>query len=75
MSLDALALKNVCVWREFQSRLLFITNLLLEHFLTALYNCYLHLTIPCNIEYLLVSLSMLGSNHSIRLVTFKAKLF
>ena len=36
LSLDASALKNLCLWCEFQSRLLFIINLLLENFLTAL---------------------------------------
>ena len=38
MSLDALALKNLCLWYKFQSRLLFIINLLLKNFLTALTN-------------------------------------
>ena len=38
MSLDASALKNLCLWCEFQSRLLFITSLLLKNFLTALYD-------------------------------------
>ena len=36
MSLDASALKNVRLWCEFQSRLLFIISLLLKNFLTAL---------------------------------------
>ena len=36
MSLGALALKNVCLWCEFQSRLLLIISLLLKNFLTAL---------------------------------------
>ena len=36
MSLDASALKNLCLWCEFQSRLLFIISLLLKTFLTAL---------------------------------------
>ena len=36
MSLDALVLKNLCLWCEFQSRLLFIISLLLKNFLTAL---------------------------------------
>ena len=36
MSLDAAALKNLCLWCEFQSRLLFIISLLLENILTAL---------------------------------------
>ena len=36
MFLDASALKNLCLWCEFQSRLLFIISLLLENFLTAL---------------------------------------
>ena len=36
MSLDASALKNLCFWCEFQSRLLFIISLLLKNFLTAL---------------------------------------
>ena len=36
MSLDALALKNMCLWCEFQSRLLFIISLLLKSFLIAL---------------------------------------
>ena len=36
MSLDALALKNLCLWCKFQSRLLFIISLLLKNFLTAL---------------------------------------
>jgi len=38
MSLDALALQNLCLWCEFWSRLVFITSLLLKNFLTALYN-------------------------------------
>ena len=38
MSLDASALKNVRLWCEFQSRLLFIISLLLKNFLTALLN-------------------------------------
>ena len=37
MSLDASALKNLCLRCEFQSRLLFIISLLLKIFLTALY--------------------------------------
>ena len=36
MSLDALALKNACLWCEFQSHLVFIISLLLKSFLTAL---------------------------------------
>ena len=36
MSLDASALKNVRLWCEFQSRLLFIISLLLKNVLTAL---------------------------------------
>ena len=36
MSLKALALKNLCLWCEFQSHLLFIISLLLKNFLTAL---------------------------------------
>ena len=36
MSLAALALKNLFLWCEFQSRLLFIISLLLKNFLTAL---------------------------------------
>ena len=36
MSLDVSALKNLCLWWEFQSRLLFIISLLLKNFLTAL---------------------------------------
>ena len=36
MFLDALVLKNLCLWCEFQSRLLFIISLLLKNFLTAL---------------------------------------
>ena len=39
MSLDASALKNLCLWCEFQSHLLFIISLLLENFLTALPAC------------------------------------
>ena len=38
MSLDALALKNLCLQCEFQSRLLLIINLLLKNVLTALGN-------------------------------------
>ena len=38
MSLDALALKNLCPWCKFQSCLLLIINLLLKNFLTALGN-------------------------------------
>ena len=46
MSLDASALKNLCLWYEFQSHLLFIISLLLKTFLTALlfrscsFKCY-----------------------------------
>ena len=36
MSLDASALKNLSLWCEFQSRLLFIISLLFKNFLTAL---------------------------------------
>ena len=36
MSLDASALKNLCLWCEFRSCLLFIISLLLKNFLTAL---------------------------------------
>ena len=36
MSLDASALKDLCLWCEFQSRLLFIVSLLPKNFLTAL---------------------------------------
>ena len=36
MSLDALALKNLYLWCEFQSRLIFIISLLLKNILTAL---------------------------------------
>ena len=39
MSLDALALKNLCLGCEFQSCLLCIISLLLEKFLTALIQC------------------------------------
>ena len=38
MSQDASALKNLCLWYKFQSRLLFIISLLLKTFLTALTN-------------------------------------
>ena len=41
MSLDASALKNVCLWCKFQSCLLFIISLLLKTFLTALETLYL----------------------------------
>ena len=41
ISLDATALKNLCLWCEFQSRLLFITSLLLKNLLTALRQTYL----------------------------------
>ena len=45
---DALALKNLCLWCEFQSHLLFIISLLLKNVLTALnrfqtWQFYLHL--------------------------------
>ena len=40
ISLDALALKDLCLWREFQSHLLFVIGLLLQNFLTALIVCY-----------------------------------
>ena len=46
MALDASALKNLCLWCEFQSHLLFIIRLLLKSFLTALlfrscsFKCY-----------------------------------
>ena len=36
MSLDGSALKNLCLWCEFQSCLLFIISLLLKNVLTAL---------------------------------------
>ena len=36
ISLDALALSNLCLWFEFQSCLQFIISLLIEKFLTAL---------------------------------------
>ena len=36
MSLDALALKNLCLWCEFQCLLQFIVSLLLKSLLTAL---------------------------------------
>ena len=36
MSIDALALKNLCLWCEFQSCLLFIISLPLKKVLTAL---------------------------------------
>ena len=36
MFLDASALKNLCLWCEFQSHLLFVISLLLKNFLTAL---------------------------------------
>ena len=36
ISLDSSTLKNLCLWCEFQSHLLFIISLLLENFLTAL---------------------------------------
>ena len=36
ISLDVLALKNLCFWCEFQSHLLFITSLLPKNVLTAL---------------------------------------
>ena len=38
ISLDASALKNLCLWCKFQSCLLFIISLLLKNFLTALAN-------------------------------------
>ena len=38
MSLDTLALKNLCPWCKFQSCLLLIINLLLKNVLTALGN-------------------------------------
>ena len=41
ISLDASALKNLCLWFEFKSRLLFIISLLLKNFLTALYHAFL----------------------------------
>ena len=39
MSVDALALKNLCLWCEFQSCLLFIISLPLKKVLTALGSC------------------------------------
>ena len=36
-SLDASVLKNLCLWRKFQSCLVFIINLLLKNFLTSYY--------------------------------------
>ena len=41
MPLDASPLKNLSLWCEFQSRLLFIISLLLENFLTTLSTLYL----------------------------------
>ena len=41
ISLDASALKNLCLWCEFQSRLLFLISLLLKNLLTALRQTYL----------------------------------
>ena len=42
MSRDALAIKNLCLWCEFQSCLLFIISLLLQNVLTALALLRLH---------------------------------
>ena len=39
ISLDALALENLCLWHEFQSHIVFIISLLLKNFLTALDMC------------------------------------
>ena len=55
MSPDASALKNLCLWCEFQSRLLFIISQLLENILTALRVLNVHIAemtpklknIPC----------------------------
>ena len=41
ISLDASALKNLCLWCEFQSRLLFLISLLLKNLLTPLRQTYL----------------------------------
>ena len=41
ISLDASALKNLCLWCEFQNRLLFLISLLLKNLLTALRQTYL----------------------------------
>ena len=41
MSLDASVLNNLCLWCEFQSRLLFVISLPLKNFLTALYEWYI----------------------------------
>ena len=38
MSLEASALRNLCLWCKFQSHLLFIISVLLKNFLTALRN-------------------------------------
>ena len=42
MALDTSALKNLCLWGEFQSCLLFIISLLPKNFLIALYTSQLH---------------------------------
>ena len=52
MSLDASVLKNLYLWCEFQSRLLFIISLLLKIFLTALlawfhFCLYIKFTVLC----------------------------
>ena len=46
MSLDALALNNLCLWCKFQSCLLFIISLLLKNFLTALTRQSSHFNFP-----------------------------
>ena len=42
MSLDALTVKNLCLWYEFQSCLPFIISLLLKNFLTAPYKLIIY---------------------------------
>ena len=46
LSLDVSALKNLCLWREFQSRLLFIISLLLKNVLTALGKSHMCVLLP-----------------------------
>ena len=47
MALDTSALKNLCLWCEFQMHLLFIISLLLKNFLIAPYTSQLH--VECEI--------------------------
>ena len=69
MSLDASALKNLCLWCEFQSHLLFIISLLLKTFLTALlfrscsFKCY---RAACTLTWVYLNFSTSNLSGSVR---------